>query len=187
MFRWIWSTSVWLVFACDHPVEHMAAARPIRDSVQQYPTVLPQPLIDYLTVHLPQWRLVGKSDYSKTWWSFYDSSSNPCWARTDINDDRLADYACLLKKDSLVQLVICLGTSSHSFVHYNITFLQAYDTKEPRLLHGVAVAPPARIDVAVPRLQSLILRSNGFALLELEQRSCLYYSQNDRLQTFNMK
>lgn len=188
MIRWIWIAVLWLTSACDEPVQQVAPEVFITDTTHQYPTVLPQALVDYITVHFPQWRLVEKTDYSNTWWSFYDSSYNPCWARTDINDDRLADYALWLKNDSLAQLIICTGTSGHAFTHYiakHPTIL--FNENDHNLVHGVAVVPPAQIDVVSPRIQSLILKSNGFALLQLEERTRIYYWQKDSLQTFYMK
>ncbi|WP_207515351.1 hypothetical protein [Longitalea luteola] len=188
MVQWIWLVSIWLLVACDHRVKQAAAAATSTDTTLQHAYGLPNTLVDYVTVHFPQWRMVEKNDYSRTWWSFYDSSYNHCWARTDINDDRLADYALLLKKDSLVQLIVFMGTASHSFTHYRPEHPYiSYNDKEHGLFHGIAVAPPAQIDVVLPRIQSLILRSNGFALLELEVRTHIYYWQNDRLQTFYMK
>lgn len=188
MVRWIWIAGLWLIIACDERMMQAATTASITDTTQQFSTVLPRTLVDYVMAHFPQWQLVEKTDYSKTWWSFYDSSYNPCGVRTDINDDRLADYALWLKKDNLVQLIICTGTTSHSFTHYiadlpNITF----NDKEHNLHHGVAVAAPGQIDVVLPRIQSLILKSNAFALLELEERTRIYYWQNDSLQTFYMK
>jgi hypothetical protein len=36
-------------------------------------------------------------------------------------------------------------------------------------------APPGRIDVAYPGIRSLVLRSNGINLLQLENRAGIYY------------
>lgn len=153
-----------------------------------YPGVLPKEIKHYLYETFPQWQVVEKSDYSKTWWSFYDSSYNPCWARTDINDDQLADYAVWLKKDTLLRLVVCTGKARQLFNHtIVIDSNTALNDNGLNLFTGIAVAPPAQIDVVKPRIQSLVLKSNGFVVMELEERSRLYYWENEGLQTFYMK
>src|SRR5688500_10424678 len=110
MVQWIGVATAMLLMACgERTVQAPTAHAP------HYPGVLPQAITNYLHNTFPQWQVVEKSDYSKTWWSFYDSSYNPCWARTDINDHQLADYALWLKKDMQLQLVICTGKDNQSF------------------------------------------------------------------------
>jgi hypothetical protein len=188
MFRWIWMAGICLMAACDERSMQTQEAATVAQNHNHYTTVLPQTLVAYLKTNCSQWHIVAKADYSKTWWSFYDSSINPCWARTDINDDQLADYALWLKKDNKLRFVICTGTTSHSFIHYTANDIHvAFNEKEQSLTMGVAVAPPAQIDVAYPRIQSLLLKSNGFALMELEERTRIYYWEKDSIQTFLMK
>lgn len=179
---------LWLMAACDEQAMQTPVVAASKQNPNHVTTVLPQTLAEYLSMNCPQWHVVEKADYSKTWWSFYDSSYNPCWARTDMNDDQLADYALLMKKDNQLRLVICTGTASHSFVHYTANnFPVTFNEKERNLTVGIAVAPPAQIDVAYPRLQSLLLKSNGFALMELEERTRIFYWHKDSIQTFYMK
>jgi hypothetical protein len=181
MVQWTYAVIFILLMAC----REQTAKLPIAAGP---PAVLPQEIVSYLHLTFPQWRVVEKSDYSKTWWSFYDSSYNPCWARTDINDDQLADYAIWLKKEAQLRLVICIGKASQQFNHtIAIDSSNVFNEKERNLQMGIAVAPPAQIDVVKPRIQSLILRSNGFTLMELEERSRIYYWENGGLQTFYMK
>jgi hypothetical protein len=189
MFRWIWMAGLCLMAACEERSIQTQEAPSVDQNHNHHTTVLPQTLVAYLKTNFPQWQIVSKADYSKTWWSFYDSSDNPCWARTDINDDRLADYALWLKKDNMLRFVIFTGTASHSFAHYTANDINvAFNEKEHNnLTMGVAVAPPAQIDVAYPRIQSLLLKSNGFALMELEERTRIFYWKNDSIQTFYMK
>lgn len=188
MVRSIWMVAIWLMTACNERAMQEPVAAAVAPKSNQHTTLLPMTLEDYLETHLPQWQVVEKADYSKTWWSFYDSSYNPCWARTDINDDQLADYALWLKKDNQLRLVICTGTPGHSFVHYTVNDINlAFNEQGPNLVMGVAIAPPAQIDVAYPRIQSLILKSNGFAQMELEERTRIYYWEKDTIQTFYMK
>src|SRR5687767_5792449 len=111
MAQWTYVAIFMLLMACNEqspdppPVAEVPAAL-------HYPAVLPKQIANYLHETFPQWRVVEKSDYSNTWWSFYDSSYNPCWVRTDINDDQLADYAVLLKKEAALRLVICTGKAN---------------------------------------------------------------------------
>lgn len=187
MVQWIGMATCMLLIACKQQVpKSLWTASP--PTTFHYPAVLPLEMVNYLHDTFPQWQVVEKSDYSKTWWSFYDSSYNPCWARTDINDDQLADYAVWLKKDSRLRLVICTGKTTQSFNHtIAIDANQLLNENAPGLSTGIAVAPPAQIDVVQPAIQSLVLKSNGFALMELEERSRIYYWENEGLQTFYMK
>jgi hypothetical protein len=134
-----------LFIACEQPVMHTPATATVAGNTSAYPTTLPERLTGYIKACFPQWRFVEKNDYSKTWWSFYDSSYNPCWARTDINDDELADYAVWLIKDKQQQLVICTGGAGNSFTHFIVQKSQQASTdREPNLRLGVAIVPPAQ-------------------------------------------
>jgi hypothetical protein len=188
MILWRWVLLICLLNACDEPLIQPPVTAPAAINTNHYPTVLPLPLVSFLKTNFPQWRVVEKTDYSKTWWSFYDSSYNPCWARTDINDDQLADYALWLKKNNQLQLVICTGTVDLSFTPFIVNNSNSgFNEKAPDLAIGIAIAPPAQIDVVSPQIQSLQLKSNGFARLELEERTRIYYWHNKRIQTFYMK
>jgi hypothetical protein len=176
-----------LLTGCDQRNRKPPIPAPVA-AVARYPAVLPQQVTNYLHHVYPQWHIVEKSDYSKTWWSFYDSSHNPCWARTDINDDQLADYALWLKKETRLRLVICTGKTNQSFSHtIVIDSNNVFNEREHNLSMGIAIAPPGQIDVVKPRIQSLILKPNGFALMELEERTRIYHWANDSIQTFYMK
>jgi hypothetical protein len=176
-----------LLLACKEQAAKLSTAADVPHALHS-PAVLPQEMVNYLHQTFPQWRVVEKSDYSKMWWSFYDSSHNPCWVRTDINDDQMADYAVWLKKDAQLRLVICTGKAHQQFDHtIAIDSSNVFNEKEHNLSMGIAVAPPAQIDVVKPQIQSLILRSNGFILMELEERSRIYYWENGGIQTFYMK
>jgi hypothetical protein len=187
MVKWICAATCILLLACKEQTPRLPIAANTSPPIH-YPVVLPQEVVHYLHEALPQWQVVEKSDYSKTWWSFYDSSYNPCWARTDINDDQLADYAVWLKKDTQLRLVVCTGKTNQLFNHtIAIDSNTILNEKGYNLSIGIAVAPPAQIDVVKPRLQSLVLKSNGFVLMELEERNRIYYWENESIQTFYMK
>lgn len=187
MAQWIFVISIMLLMACDRRNTKPPSPPPAA-AVTHYPAALPQSVTNYLQHVYPQWHVVEKSDYSKTWWSFYDTSYNPCWARTDINDDQLADYALWLKKGTQLRLAICTGKANESFSHtIVIDTNNIFNEAAHNLSMGIAVAPPAQIDVAKPRIQSLILKPNGFALMELEERTRIYHWANESIQTFYMK
>jgi hypothetical protein len=187
MLKWMYAVTCILLPACKEQTRKPPIAANTSSTIH-YPVVLPQEVVHYLHEAFPQWQLVKKSDYSKTWWSFYDSSYNPCWARTDINDDQLADYAVWLKKDTQLRLAICTGKANQLFNHtITIDSNKVLNENGQNLSMGIAVAPPAQIDVVKPRIQSLILKSNGFVVMELEERSRIYYWENGGLQTFYMK
>ncbi|OQP62161.1 hypothetical protein [Niastella populi] len=187
MAQWIFMISIMLLMACDRRNTKPPAPAPAA-AVTHYPAALPPSVINYLQHVYPQWRVVEKSDYSKTWWSFYDTSYNPCWARTDINDDQLADYALWLKKGTQLRLAICTGEANRLFSHtIVIDTSDVFNEAAHNLSMGIAVAPPAQIDVVKPRIQSLILKPNGFALMELEERTRIYHWANESIQTFYMK
>jgi hypothetical protein len=187
MARWIYIITTLLLIACGNgPAPPPKAA--LTTFAALAPTELSPSIINYLHTTYPQWHVVEKSDYSKTWWSFYDSSYNPCWARTDINDDQFTDYAFWLKKDTQLRLVICNGNADGWYNHtIVIDSNKVFNEKEHNLSMGIAVAPPAQIDVVKPRIQSLVLKSNGFALMELEERTRIWYQENEHIQTFYMK
>lgn len=187
MLKWMYVAICILLLAC----KEQAPKQPIATNTSAttyYPITLPQEIVHYLHDTFPLWQVVEKNDYSKTWWSFYDSSYNPCWARTDINDDQLADYAIWLKKDKQLRLVVCTGKANQLFNHtIAIDSNVVLNENGFNLSTGIAVAPPAQIDVVKPRIQSLVLKSNGFVLMELEERSRIYYWENEGLQTFYIK
>lgn len=176
-----------LLLACKEQAPKLSIAENTPPTLY-YPVALPQEIENYLYKTFPQWQVVEKNDYSKTWWSFYDSSYNPCWARTDINDDQLADYAVWLKKDKQLRLVVCTGKANRLFNHtIAIDSNNVLNGNGHNLSMGIAIAPPGQIDVVKPQIQSLILKSNGFVLMELEEQSRIYYWENEALQTFFMK
>ena len=188
MVKWMYvAIFILLLPACKEQTPGPPIAADISPTIT-YPGTLPKEIKHYLQETFPQWQVVEKGDYSKTWWSFYDSSYNPCWARTDMNDDQLADYAVWLKKDTQLRLVVCTGKTNRLFNHTIIIDSNTVlNESKYNLSTGIAVAPPAQIDVVKPRIQSLVLKSNGFVLMELEERSRLYYWENEGLQTFYMK
>lgn len=172
--------------ACKPPVQPLAIATQATGRPLPIVTTLPPELLEAVKTTFTQWQIVEKTDYSNTWYSFYDSSYNACWARTDINDDQQADYAVLLKKQNELQLVICMGRRDHAYTPYSVYKTTIHSTnQQPVLTTGVTVAPPGQTDVVTPRIQSLLLKSNGFALLELEALAKIFYWQQDSIKTFS--
>jgi hypothetical protein len=143
---------------------------------------VPPALNNYLKANFPDWSVVDTADYDKSWWSFYDTHHIPWIVHTDINDDQLADHALLLKQNNRLRLVICMGAPQNTFSH---VVVEGFNQME-KLQYGLAVQAPGQIDVLQPQEQSLLLLTNGIALMELEQTSRIYYWQNG-IQTFYMK
>lgn len=138
-------------------------------------TGLPAPVREYIATHLRGWAIVNKEDYDSSFWSFYDSAMLPFFTATDLNDDGLVDYGVLVKKEGFVQLAFLLGAGD-SFTHQLANdFKKAFNDTTNDLTWCLTPAPPGQTDVAYPRMQSLILRSNGINLLQLENRTCIYY------------
>lgn len=147
--------------------------------------LLPTHVRAYVQTHVAEYTIVDTADYGISWWSFYDRSVIPFAVTTDINDDRFLDYALLVKKNQVLRLVIVLGTA-HGFTHHFIhDFNEAY--KQNNLQYGLMVEPPGQTDVVVPEERSLILPSNGIALMELENKARIYYWQDGGIKTFYMK
>jgi hypothetical protein len=152
---------------------------------QQRPVIyspIPPALQTYLQANFPDWPIVDTADYDKSWWSFYDRDHISWIVHTDINDDQLADHALLLKQNNRLRLVICMGAPQNTFTH---VVVEGFNQME-KLQYGLVVQPPGQIDVLQPSEQSLLLLTNGIALVELEQPSRIYYWQNG-IQTFYMK
>lgn len=166
----------------DHPHPVLQTASP---AIKINPNI-PKPVMDYISARLPDWKLLSISDYGKSWWSFYDSQVIPYAVMTDINDDQLVDYGMLLKKDNTLQLVIIIALGNGRFEHHLLRdFNTAYREKDVQI--GLMVEPPGQIDVVYPEERSLILPSNGIALMELEARSGVYYWQQGAIQSFDMQ
>jgi hypothetical protein len=137
----------------------------------------------YIDVNLPGWSIAERTDY-KIWWSFYDGRSVPFMAVTDLNDDRQADYALMVKKESALKLVILLGKGA-TFTHWIAdNFDTTFDPAAIDLTYGLTVEVPGRIDIVTPSVQSLIVKSNAFNLMELENRRCVYYWANGEIASF---
>jgi|SRR5688572_16897278 len=143
---------------------------------------------DYLNNNLPGWTLIDTADYARSWWSFYDKKETHNSITLDFNDDRIADHALLLKKDSSLRLVVLLGSGNKSYTHFIVDdFQPVYNGKVKDIQYGLAVEPPAQIDVLEPEEKSLILLFNAITLLDMEDRARIYYWRNNRVNTLYAK
>lgn len=157
--------------------DHVAVAAPI---TAQNP--VPRHVRTYLNANFPGWNVADTADYTAGWWSFNDRTTVPFRAIADFNDDTLADYAFLLKKNGACKIVILL-TQQHTFSHWAAPV--AASSQERGKLHiGLTVEPPGRIDIARPAIRSLILPSNGVNLFDFEERTAVYYVNNGRIEMF---
>ncbi|MBC7912791.1 MAG: hypothetical protein H7Y07_01595 [Pyrinomonadaceae bacterium] len=146
--------------------------------------LIPQNVIDYLSTHLPGYSIANRSDYTTGWWSFYEPQSTPFVVKTDINDDQIVDYALILKKSNLIELVILTGTKG-SFKHWIAPdFNKNFNPNAKDLHYGLMPQPPGQIDIAYPQIKSLILKSNAINLMDYENRMAIYYWSGDRIEIF---
>lgn len=145
---------------------------------------LPTVVRDYIKDHLPGWSMIDTFDYDKSWWSFYDKKQVPHFITIDMNDDQLADYGMLLKRSDTLRLVVLINSKHHSFTHQ---VLDDFSGSAKGVQYGLAIEPPAQIDVVYPEEQSLILQSNAITLMEMELRSRIYYWKDDTVKVFYAK
>lgn len=148
-------------------------------------TTLPQNVQNYLAENLSEWNIPDTADYAKTWWSFHDSNAIPYYVVTDLNDDEIADYSIMVHNDKKITIVFLLG-GKDSFSHQFATdFLRPF--VKHHLEYGLSIEPPGRIDIALPEIRSIILKSNAINLLELENRLGIYFFADNRLGVFTTK
>ena len=139
----------------------------------------------YIKNEFAGWSLASKSDYIKSWWSFYDNKSVPYFVATDINDDQLSDYGLILKKSDSIKVVILVG-DKNSFKHWVAKEVgEPFNFNLKNLQLGLTIEPPGRIDIAYPAIKSLILKSNAINVMEFENRLCIYYWLGEKIEVFN--
>jgi len=146
---------------------------------------IPESVTQYLKANFTKWSIPNRDDY-KIWWSFYEPRTMPYYAITDLNDDRQEDYAFVLKKPDSLSVVVLLKKGD-TFTHWVADFKATYNPADKDIQFGLATEPPGQIDVVIPRIQSLILRSNAFTLMELENRRCIYYWSDGKISVFETK
>ncbi|WP_207426942.1 hypothetical protein [Pedobacter sp. SYSU D00535] len=140
--------------------------------------ILPEAANSYVQKHVTGWEIATDADYAHLWWSFYDRDEIPFAVSADFNDDKLADYAYVIKKADSVGLVILTGTGN-TFRHWLAPDFKI-DLKKSGIEHGISVVPPGQVDVLRPEMKSVVLKSNGIALKEFEMRTKLYYWEDGR-------
>ena len=141
---------------------------------------------EYIRAKFPGWSIPNSDDY-KIWWSFYEPRTIPYYAITDLNDDRQEDYAFILKKPDSLRVVVLLK-KGNTFNHWIAdNFKATYNAADKDIQFGVTIDPPGQIDVVIPKIKSLILRSNAFTLMELENRRCIYYWSDGKISVFETK
>ena len=144
--------------------------------------LVPESVKKYLEEKFNGWELAEMGDYSSLWWSFYDKTHIPYAVSADFNDDQAADYALIIKKADSVKLIVLTGNGTGFRDWGSKDFI--LDDKAGGIRHGLAVVPPGQIDVLRPEVKSLILKSNGLALYELESRRKIFYLDNESLKIF---
>lgn len=136
--------------------------------------LIPEKVNRYLSVHFPAYLIAEKGDYINSWWSFYDTGMQPFVVKTDINDDSLADYGLVLKSADSIAVLILIGSGA-SFRPWFIR-LPAEKPFVTQAIHfGLVPEPPGQIDIAYPRVKTLLLESNGINLMDFENRIAVCY------------
>lgn len=131
-------------------------------------------------------KLIDKTEYDKLWWSFYDSETDPTFSELDINDDKTVDYVFFGKKDHEIRLFFYLSSVEGYQLFIAEDFREKVDDGTG-FKFGLAPEPPGRIDVVLPRIQSLILNSNAVNLMVYEVRDRVYYYQNNTIESFRTR
>jgi len=149
--------------------------------------LIPQHVKEFIKNNLPGWSIPDTSDYIKAWWSFYDRSQVPYFITTDFNDDKTSDYALILKNQSSIRLFI-LTASGGTFIPWMVDdFKEEFKKGEKDIQFGLAIEPPGQIDCLVNnKEQSLVLKSNGIALMVLEQKYQVYYWDSGKYKRFRV-
>jgi len=148
------------------------------------PAPIPPAVTKYLQSILPGWHVPVSSDYVKSWWSFYDRNSRPWHVIADINNDRKEDHAFILKNGDSLKVVLIISTGK-SYRHYMpANFDMKFNQGRNDLQYGLGIEPPGRVDIAYPRISSLILLNNAVNMMELENRICIYHWADTTVSAF---
>jgi hypothetical protein len=139
----------------------------------------------YLHDQLPGWDLPAPGAYSTLWWSFYDKTVTPYMATADLNDDGVADHGLIVTKGDSIGAVI-LTASGDTFRHWFSPFRTVLN-RDQGIEYGVNVEPAGRIDIAQPRIESLVLTSNAVNLYNLEVRTAVFYNRSGSMSVFRTR
>lgn len=145
---------------------------------------IPKNIKDDLLQQYPSVEIIKKEEYSKLFWDFYDSDAIPNECFTDINNDRLLDYALLVKEDDKLKLVIII--SSKKDCTYWISPFSIENISSKGINFCLTIKPAGRIDVVKKVPESLVLKKNGFLLKNLEQDNSIFYEDDNEVKTFKM-
>jgi hypothetical protein len=175
-----------LILGCHNPNSNSSNAvvsQPIETMGAK--ELVPQSVKDYLSKNLAGWTIPDTSDYIKAWWSFYDKNQIPFFVTSDFNDDHVSDYAMILKNSKSIRLVILTATGNSYTLWMADDFNEAFGGKD--IQYGLVIEPPGRTDCIIDnKEQSLVLESNGIALMALEQKCKIYYWHSGHYKTFRV-
>lgn len=149
---------------------------------------VPADLLDFLASDLPDWQLVERADYDPSFWALNTGGEAPFVATTDLNDDGLADHCVLLKLAGYAAPFFFMGRKDGHFdILRQDAFRIPFSDARNDLRFGLSVEAPGQIDVAVPEIKSLVLRSNGVNLMEQENRWCIFYWDEGTIRSFTCR
>lgn len=150
------------------------ASLPARQPAQL--PAIPTALLAFLQRDLPDWQLVNESDYDRSFWSLYTGDHLPFLVSADVNDDGLTDHCVLLKIAGYVKPFFLLGREEEGFtILRQDAFRIPFDDSNNDLQYSLSVEAPGQIDVAIPEIRSLQLRTIGVNFMELENRWCIFH------------
>jgi hypothetical protein len=148
--------------------------------------LIPKKVREYLETNFAGWSIPDTADYKKCWWSFYERTQVPYYVTTDLNDDKLPDYALILKNVNTIRLVILVGKGNTFTNRMPDDFCQPHTAND--IQFGLAIEPPGLTDCIVDNIEcSITIRSNAIALMELECKSKYYYWQDGIVKSFRLR
>lgn len=151
-------------------------------------TIHSDSLIDsYLADKLPGYSLVNDADMDPLWESLCPENKTPTRISTDLNDDQIPDYGLLVRKDSI--LCVLLMVSDPFSMVYSHTLLDGFPAIRPEgIQFGLSIVPPQQIDLVINHQErSFLLLSNSVQITFFETLARIYYFDKGSVQTIWVK
>jgi hypothetical protein len=128
---------------------------------------------------------INSKNYSKTFWSFFDSSLIPNKAFADFNNDGLLDYGWVVSQNN--QIKIGIAVSNNQSYNYWLSPFTVEQNSQKGINTSISVQAAGRTDLTRPVAKSLVLKNNAFIVNILEQPYCIIYILNNDIQIFTMQ
>jgi hypothetical protein len=156
-------------------------------------SLIPHDVKKFLLENFTDYKIPDTLDYFKGFCFFFNKGQSynfidqiPYFVTSDFNDDQLPDFAFILKHFNKLKIVI-LENKGKNFKYWVDNSFDEKIDKEG-IKYGLYVEPPRKIDCVVDNIpQSLIMKSNGVALMKLEEMIKVYYWENGEYKIFRTK